>query len=368
MVKRTLSLLFFSIFFVASNVYAKVTASVDNQRIAVQQTFRLTIDVDNQHDINSIDLSPLQNKFQIVGRSTQSSFSNINGRMSNKISLVLTLIPLVQGDVKIPSLTVGNAQTDPIQLHISKLTDLPQASHQQDVLIKASVDKNNIFVQQQITYTLKLYVGTQISRANLIPPTITKGDAVFEPIGKGSHDTQIIKGKKYVVYTYQYGLTPQKSGEIKISPAIFKAQKADPRFSSGFDSMFDDFFNNPLLGSSGKPLTLASNAISIKVKSIPSQFHGKDWLPATSMHIFDEWDKSEKQFKVGEPITRTITVNAEGLSSDQLPELNLSDVEGIKQYASKGERHQEILDGTKLTSLTTKVTIIPTTSGKITLP
>lgn len=368
MVKKLFLILIFSISLLSTPTWAKVEATVSNTQIAAQQTFQLTIDVDNQSDLNQLDLSPLQNQFQILGRSTQSSYSNINGRISNKISLVVTLLPLVDGDVTIPSIKVGHQATDPIKVHISKLSDLPQSSQQQDVILKAEVDQKQTFVQQQVVYTLKLYVGTQISSANLVPPSITSGDAMFEPMGKGSKHEEVIKGKKYVVYRYQYALTPQKSGDVKISPAIFKGQKADPRYRRPFDSMFDDFFQNPLMGAPGKPVTLASKPMTIHVKPIPDKFNGSNWLPAISLHIFDEWDKKSQPYKVGEPITRTITLNAEGLGTNQLPELKLPDVAGVKQYASKGERNSENLDGNKLSSITTKVTIIPTQGGKITLP
>jgi hypothetical protein len=235
-------------------------------------------------------------------------------------------------------------------------------------MLKAEVSKNNSFVQQEIFYTLKLFVGTQISRASLIPPKVVKGDAVFEQMGKEKNYEQMVNGKRYQIYEYKYSIIPQKSGKVVISPAIFQAVKQDRRFNSGIDSIFDDMFTMPSMGGRGKPIQLASEQISLIVEPIPSKFKGENWLPAQSLSIFDEWSKSQGPYPAGEPVTRSITITAEGLATNLLPKIQLQDVPGVKQYATPGIKNEEILDGVKISSLTTEVTVIPTTQGNVTLP
>ncbi|HFB64915.1 MAG TPA: protein BatD [Aeromonadales bacterium] len=369
MVTKTIrSFLVLMIFVCSLPLMAKVPASVDRTNVGVQQSFHLTIDVSHVNDYSDMDLSVLQPEFQVLGRSSQSSTTIINGRISQKREIVLTLMPLQEGVLTIPAIAVGNDKTSPVQIKVSPLSDLPRSLNSNEIMLKSEVNHKSTFVQQEVLYTLKLYVGTQIDRASLVPPKVVSGDAVFEQIGKEKNYEITVKGKRYVVYEYQYSIIPQKSGTVVISPALFRAVKQERGFNSGIDSIFDDMFNTPAFGSRGKPIELASNKISLNVKKIPSSFRGKDWLPAQSLTIFDEWDKSRSPYPAGEPITRTITVTAEGLASNQLPELELEDVEGVKQYAAPGLKNEEIVDGVKITSLTTTVTIIPTTSGKVTLP
>lgn len=369
MVNKTIrSFLVLMIFVCSLPLMAKVPATVDRTNVGVQQSFHLTIDVSHVNDYSDMDLSVLQPGFQVLGRSSQSSTSIINGRISQKREIVLTLMPLQEGVLTIPAIPVGGDKTSPVQIKVSPLSDLPKALDSNEIILKSEVNHKATFVQQEVVYTLKLYVGTQIDRASLVPPKVVSGDAVFEQIGKEKNYEVTVKGKRYVVYEYQYSVIPQKSGTVVISPALFRAVKQQRGFNSGMDSIFDDMFNTPSFGSRGKPIELASDKITLNVKKIPSSFRGKDWLPAQSLTIFDEWDKSKNPHPAGEPITRTITVTAEGLASNQLPELALEDVEGVKQYAAPGLKNEEIVDGVKITSLTTKVTIIPTTSGKITLP
>ncbi len=369
MVTKTLRSLLALVLSVCSiSLMAKVPASVDSKNVGIQQPFHLTIDVSQINDYSNMDLSGLQTNFQVVGRSSQSSTTIINGRVKQKREIVLTLLPLHEGVLTIPAIPVGTDKTNPVQVKVSALSDLPKALNTNEIILKSEVNHRSGFVQQEIIYTLKLYVGTQIDRASLVPPEVVKGDAVFEQIGKEKNYEKIVKGKRYVVYEYQYSIVPQKSGKVVISPPLFRAIKTQKRFNSNFDSIFDDMFSSPSFGGRGKPIELASDKITLNVKKIPSSFRGKDWLPAQSLTIFDEWDKSRGPYSAGEPVKRTITITAEGLSSSQLPELKLEDVEGIKQYAAPGLKNEEIVDGVKISSLTTEVTIIPTQSGEIKLP
>ncbi len=350
------------------SLLAQVPASVDRTQVGAQQTFHLYIDVANVKSADNIDLSVLDGSFQIYGRSRQSSTSIINGNVTRKREIVLTLLPLSSGILTIPAITVGNDKTAPIQITVLSSSNLPKSLNNDEIILKAEVNQKSSFVQQEILYTLKVYVGTQLSRASLTPPKLIKGDAVFEQIGKEKNYQQTIKGKRYVVYEYQYSIIPQKSGQVVISPALFQAVKQNSAYGSSIDSLFDDMFTIPSLGQRGKSLQLASKKILIDVKPIPSTFRGKDWLPAQSLTLFDEWNKSQGPYPAGEPVTRSITLTAEGMTTNQLPELQIEDVPGVKQYATPGVKNEEIIDGVKISSLTTQVTVIPNTQGKVTLP
>jgi hypothetical protein len=78
-------------------------------------------------------------------------------------------------------------------------------------------------------------------------------------------------------------------------------------------------------------------AITFDVKPKPDNYPlDATWLPANNINIAETWSQSPEQFKVGEPITRTVTLAAEGLSAEQLPPIfSEQEVDGFKFYPDK---------------------------------
>ena len=82
---------------------AEITATVDRDRVALGDTLRLTISAnEDNEDVSSIDLRPLQADFEILQRSTSSSTSIVNGRRSHTRQVLLDITPRREGELKIP--------------------------------------------------------------------------------------------------------------------------------------------------------------------------------------------------------------------------------------------------------------------------
>jgi len=82
----------------------------------------------------------------------------------------------------------------------------------------------------------------------------------------------------------------------------------------------------------------------------------------------ENWGQENLQFTVGEPVTRTLMLFADGLTSAQLPEIESALPEGLKQYPDQPLlRDRENPDG--ITGIREfKVAIVPSRSGRFTLP
>ena len=57
-----------------------LSAEVDRARIGEAESLNLTLSVDQQADVSRIDLSPLDQDWQVLSRSSQSSVQMVNGR------------------------------------------------------------------------------------------------------------------------------------------------------------------------------------------------------------------------------------------------------------------------------------------------
>jgi hypothetical protein len=99
---------------------------------------------------------------------------------------------------------------------------------------------------------------------------------------------------------------------------------AEVRLPSG--STFDPFRTG------GKIHRLRSQQVFIDVEPIPPGVAGSYWLPATRLELREEWQSDLDDLVAGEPITRSLTLVADGLTAAQLPELAMQQIDGIKQY------------------------------------
>jgi hypothetical protein len=67
---------------------------------------------------------------------------------------------------------------------------------------------------------------------------------------------------------------------------------------------------------------MASKPLEISVKSVPTSFPGKVWLPAKALTLEENWSISPNSLNVGDSTTRTLTLTARGLQGSQLPPLS----------------------------------------------
>jgi hypothetical protein len=91
-------------------------------------------------------------------------------------------------------------------------------------------------------------------------------------------------------------------------------------------SAFDPFNNG------GEIRHFRSQPVVINVLPVPAGFHGDYWLPADRVELREQWPADLGGLVAGEPITRSITLMADGLTSAQLPEIQMGAIDGIKQY------------------------------------
>jgi hypothetical protein len=113
---------------------------------------------------------------------------------------------------------------------------------------------------------------------------------------------------------------------------------------------------------------MRSKSVSVNVKPKPASIAADKWLPAENVSIDEEWSEDIKQLRTGEPVTRTLTIKAEGLTAEQLKDVEFKEINGIKQYPDKAvTENQQKRDGiTGIRQI--KVAMIPTHEGKFVIP
>ena len=342
------NLLLIGLILISFNSFAEVTASVDRSRIIIGETLTLTISVDENSN-EEPDLTELEDVFTVLGTSKSSSTQIINNSYSTQTSWQISLMPNGVGENTIPPIKVGSQQTKPIQISVTKSD--PNAKANGDVFIEAETDKTEAFVKEQIILTVRLFYGIALSEGSLSDPIAS--DTIITQLDKGANYRTVRDGRAYEVVERRYAMFAEKSGKLELNPIIFNGRDNSSRRSF---SMF----------ATGKPVRAVSKPVEIEIKPIPQTSIGKDWLPASNVQISQEW--SSQPYKVGEPITRTITLYVEGLNETQIPEIDLGEIDGIRVYPeqplSQTEKEAENLKSWKQV----KLAMIPTQSGKIRIP
>lgn len=338
------------------NTYAltKVTASIDKNPVVVNESVVLTVVADDDVNTNALDTSALLKDF-IVGRTSVSSqTSMVNFSTSRTTTWTTVLIPRREGNILIPALSVEKHQTQPISVNVLKATDMP-ANAQPNLFITSQVSATEIYVQQQITLTVKLHFSAELKRGSLTEPTLAGANIL--QVGKDKENESIINGKRYRIIERIYAVSPQQSGKVVLKSPVFSGEIIQ---SSSRRSNFLSFANS-------KPVSVVGDDVMLNVKAIPDSVSGV-WLPSELLALHQEWQPTPDNFKVGDPITRTITLTAAGLSEEQLPKILMNVPEGLKVYPDQAELHTGLNNERLVSQKVINFAIVASQAGEFTLP
>ncbi len=353
-----LVILFLCLFF-AFDVSAKVKTMVDRTTIEFGETFQLTVETDGDEP----ELDVLENQFNVLGTSVNTSVSIINGSLESVKKWIVTLSPIQIGSFVIPGIRAGNSKSAPIQVEVIQPV-IQKSGEGRDIFLEAKVDTPKAYVQSQVVYTVRLYRAVEIREASLTEPDLN--DVVLERFGEDITFQTRRNGRLYHVTERKFAIFPQKSGTLNIPPVIFQGQIPDTR--SGQQRQTNDPFNRFFQTQRMKRIRIQSEAVDLDVKPEPAATSAKHWLPAKAFEITEAWSPDPPVFKVGEPITRTLRMEATGLTGAQLPELKLFNSNGIKQYNDQPVVETKWINASLHGIRVEKFAIVPTESGKLVLP
>ncbi len=333
---------------------AQAEATVSKNIIAVNQVFELTVSVDTAINPNSVDFSVLSSDFAYGQPSVSSSTSLINGTMSRNTTWTLALAAKKVGTATIPAFKIGSSQTTPITISVLKSSQKNNAavSNQANIQVTAAIDKNTLYVGESINYRVKMLIGEQLSQASLTAPS---GDGLaVSQVGQDAQNNIVQNGRRYLVITRNYQITAEKAGKVIIHGSTFNGNAV--RGANGFNSGVNI------------PVNESAKSITVDIKAKPTDYKGL-WLPTPNLQLQQTWQPQVSNqnivtVKVGEPITRTITLRIKDVAQSNMPNINLTYPDTIRLYNEKPEYRTE--NGYSV--MTLKQVIIPRQAGKVSLP
>ncbi len=338
---------------------ADIVASLDRSQIFLDESFRIIFEADGSVDEDP-DFTPLRKDFEILSQSQSTNMSFVNGQYSKKATWSLDLMAKKSGALTIPSVSFGKDFSPALRIEIKDpaTAKKPAAGNDQDVFVQVEIDESRAWVQSQIIYKVRLF--SRISMANLrsSEPETSDPDAIIKQLGEASSYEAFRDGVRYAVYEIRYAVFPQHSGRLEFKPMVFEGRinRGRPR------SVFDQFM------SSGELKRVRSDSLSIEVQAKPSTINSGNWLPAKNISLTEEWSEDVTRLKNGEPVTRTITITAQGNMAESLPDLAETEIKGLKQYPDKAAINNQVTDQGVTSSKQIKIALIPTRAGDFTLP
>lgn len=345
---RALVLLALASTLLSAGVQAEIEARIDRAVISVDDTLTLSIRATAGEDLDAANLSVLERDFEILHRSRNSRTTIRNGQRSSESELELSLAPRRSGQLQIPPIRVGGQSTRPLPIGVNEARrDLSNA---EQVFLEAEVDRSEVYVQSQLIYTLRLYQSINLAE-------VQRSDLPVDHARIEELDTQRfqrnINGTTYLVTELRFALFPEESGDLQIPGITITATEASSR-----RSLFDR----------GRQLRRRSQPLSVQVLPIPAEFPSRNWLPSSEVTISEDWSADPESIKIGESVTRTITLRAAGVSAAQISPFEFVDIEGLKIYPDQPSR-EEIRDEGGITAMTVQSSaLLATRGGDFTLP
>ena len=333
---------------------SQIIATIDKNPVVVNESFILKITVDDDVDTNALDTSALLKDFVVGRTSVNSQTSMVNFKTTRTTTWNTLLISKKAGDFTIPPLRIEGIQSKAIQVKVLAEKD-PRADQQKDLFITSEVSTREVYVQQQLTLTVKLHFSTELKRGSLTEPTL-EGASITQ-IGKDKEEDTIINGRRYRVIERTYAISPKNSGEFVLKSPVFSGEILLPSTRR----------NNMFSFSETKPVSVIGDEIPLVVRPIPDTFQGT-WLPSDLLAIHQDWQPDVTTFKVGEPITRSITLTAAGLSEEQLPILEMTVPKGLKVYPDQAQLHTGMTSGRLVSQKVRNFAIVASKAGEYQLP
>lgn len=338
---------------------AGTVASVDRSRINSGETVELTVESNDVTLFGKPDLAPLDPLFEVSGTRQINQLTTLGGDNHATTRWIITLLPKENGTVVIPPLQIGELKTQPITLQVVETVSQNTEAQLAPVFIETNLDQDSVYVQAQALLTVRVYHSVSLYDDSSLTP-LQIADTRIEQLGESRTYEKVINGIRHGVIETRYAIYPQHSGTLTIPTQTFSATLVEPRPAQD---------NNPQGSKPGKLIHVSSPELSLTVKAKPALYPADaPWLPARSLTLTESWNPEPDHVQVGDSLTRSLTLKAEGLAGAQLPPLALSDIPGLRRYPDQPVLSNQNNDRGLIGSREDREALVPNRVGALELP
>ncbi|TRN24881.1 aerotolerance protein BatD [Vibrio furnissii] len=336
---------------------ATVYASVSKNKVVKNEVFQLTVVSDQKASGDDLDFRALDQDFFMSRPSFSSSMNIINGSRSNRSEWTVSLASNRLGVVTIPSFELHGAKTQPIAIQVTQDEQAPSSDDL--VEVRSQLSRSTLYPNESALFKARLIIKADPRRLQdpkIAPPTIDGMElkAASEP---NQYQT-VMDGIQVTIVDQDFRITASQAGDFTLT---------EPSLQGAL--IYGSSYNG---GTRILPLKTTPKTYTIHVEPKPADYQGT-WLPTSQLTLREQWLDSQGKpitgnryaTKVGDSITREVTVQVTGLTQEQLPNIHLTYPDSVRVYDEKPQF--ATLDNGDVT-MTLKQVLIPRQTGDITLP
>ena len=350
MVKNLLPLLLLA---VSTLSWAALTATVDRSVIDSNETLQLVIRYDGQVMTGQPDFSPLENDFEILSNNRQQQYSWVNGQSESYTDWTMVLMPKRTGLVLIPSLNFKKDVSNAVEIRVRSASAAAAGAGKQPIYTETLVDKESVYIQEQLVLTHRLYTSVQLSDLSLSDLNVP--DVILQKIGDNQYQ-KTINGRNYLIVEIKYALFPQVAGKLVIPALRFGAYESNGR------SQFGGFTNR------GTRIFRSTESKIVDVNARPAHIAADQWMPSSEVQLAEQWSTDLNNLTVGEPVTRAIAISAAGLTGAQITPIQIIESDDYKIYPDQPQLQEQAKSSTIVGTRTETLAMVPGRAGEITFP
>lgn len=319
----------------------------------VRGSMKIDINLGNLFDLDisslpSPDIEKVEENFEILARNQRYSIRTVNNEMIGEITWTYQLAPKSTGELTIPALSFQQATSDPVTIEVISGTPPDRDTEaSRDTFIELATDKDEVYVQEQLVLTIKLFFSGNLIRGELSEPE--HPDAIIESLGKQREYSRYRDGVRFRVVERRYAIYPQQPGEFSLNTIRFEGRARTPDGQLKFLRDSEDLFTIP-------------------VKAIPAGFTGDTWLPASQLTLTESGLASGQSLATGQNLTRTLSLQADGLPAETLPPFAGMEIPGIRTYPETAQRTTDSTADGLVANLTQTTALVPVQAGELVLP
>ena len=297
---------------------APVTAKLDRNSAVVGETVTLILQTNDTNQSLDADLSVLQTDFDVLNQRSETQMSFVNGRQTASVRLVITLEPKHAGNLLIPALKFPGANSAPLYLKVSAAPVLAPGDVE-PVFIEVTVqpDSGPYYVLSQVSLMVRIFYQANLTEAAINPPAPEQASVRLLDEVPYQSDRN---GERYRVLERRYAIFPERSGTLTIPPM---------QLSGRLIERPSDRLWQPTVR--GRRVRVESEPLTLEISPRPTEFTGDFWLPARRITLSQQITDNEK-LHVGEPVTRTVILDAVGLEENMLEEPPWPEVPATRIY------------------------------------
>ncbi len=333
---------------------APVTAKLDRSSVVVGETVTLILETSDTNQSLDTDLSVLQADFDVLNRRSETQMSFVNGRQTASVRVVITLEPKHQGELLIPALKFPGVSSAALYLKVAAAPMLAPGDVE-PVFIEVTVQPESgpYYVLSQVSLMVRIFYQANLTEAAINPPAPAQASVRLLDEVPYQSDRN---GERYRVLERRYAIFPERSGSLTI-PAMELSGRLIERPS--------DRLWQPTVR--GRRVRVESEPLTLEISPRPTTFTGDFWLPARRITLSQQISDNKK-LHVGEPVTRTVIMDAMGLEENMLEEPAWPEVPATRIYPDQPQGISRDDGEWVLGHKEFRYAIVPEQPGELVLP